>query len=81
MMVSQPEPSLASSPIALARLSMPGFFLSALSPFSPIQKKPFDTMSASALRSFFSAAAVICLRKASKLGSLTIGGAAMATAL
>ena len=40
--------SLPSSSIALARLSMPGFFLSALSPFSPIQKKFCATRPASA---------------------------------
>ena len=60
---------------------MPGFFLSALSPFSPIQKKFCATIPASALRSFFSAAAPTCLRNASKLGSLTGAGALIATGL
>ncbi len=58
---------------------MPERFLSALSPFSPIQKKFGATSAASALRSFFSAAAPICLRNASKLGSLSGSGALIAT--
>src|SRR5689334_23481571 len=79
--ISQPGASLPSSWIALARFSTPGFFLSALSPFSPIQKKFAATRPASALRSFFWATAPSCLRNASKLGSATGAGALIATAL
>src|SRR5665213_286114 len=78
---SQPCASLPSRPTAVARLSTPGFFLSALSPFSPIQKKFCDTRPASPLRSFFSATAPSCLRNASKLGSFIGLGSLMVTGL
>jgi hypothetical protein len=59
---------------------MPDFFLSAPSPFSRSQKKPCVAVSwASAARSFFSAAAPSCLRKAAKDGSSTGFGSVMAT--
>ena len=68
--VCQPEPSLASSSIAAARLSMPDFFLLALSPFSPIQKKLLAMSRARTARSLRFAMSASCLRNASKLGSL-----------
>src|SRR5579862_7927735 len=78
-MTAQPDPSLAARPTALARLSMPGFFGSAMS-LSWIQKKPWATTSlASPARSFFAAMSDNCLRKAVKAASSYAAGGLAAT--
>src|SRR5579862_1821764 len=78
-MTAQPDPSLAARSIALARLSTPGFFGSAMS-LSWIQKKPWATTSlASAARSFFAATSDNCLRKATKAASSYATGGLAAT--
>ena len=60
---------------------MAGFFLSAMSFSSGIQKKLAATIRASPARSFFSAICASCWRNASKPGSLSGAGRVMATVL
>src|SRR5580658_5547644 len=77
--IAQPEPSLASRSVALARLSTPDLFGSAMS-LSWIQKKPLATTTlASAARSFLAPMSTSCLRNVWKLASSYGAGGLAAT--